>query len=246
MIARLENKEELILFDTGIGHAGEWLDDILRHRLPDRPLPMVMSDALSSNHVSAIPFIKSLCNAHARRQFVDVLSHFPDEVESVLEQYQGIWTNDTHAKEQGLSPNQRQIYHHQHSLPILQKIRGWGREKLDSNLVEENSGLGKAIRYFDKHFDGLTRFCTCEGAELDNNLMEQQIKLIVRNRKNASFFKTAVGADVGDVITSVIATAARAGANVFHYLNALQRNSHSVKASPELWLPWCYEDQVNS
>ena len=106
--------------------------------------------------------------------------------------------------------------------------------------MEENSGVGKAIRYFDKHYEGLTRFCAREGAKLDNNDMEQKIKLAVLNRKNSSFFKSAVGANVGDVLTSIMATAAAAGVNIFDYLNALQRNRARVKLNPEQWLPWCY------
>jgi hypothetical protein len=41
--------------------------------------------------------------------------------------------------------------------------------------MEENSGLGKAIRYFDNHFDGLTCFCRIEGAMVDDNLMEAML-----------------------------------------------------------------------
>ncbi|MVF14818.1 transposase [Ketobacter sp. MCCC 1A13808] len=63
------------------------------------------------------------------------------------------------------------------------------RCKLETGGVEDNSGLGKAIRYFDKHFAGLARFCTQEGAPIDNNIMERYIKLVVRNRKNANFIK---------------------------------------------------------
>ena len=246
MIARLNDGHELILFNTGIGHAGEFLDDILKQRSPDQALPLVMSDALSSNHVTSEPFTKSLCNSHARRQFVDVLSHFPDEVEWVLEQYQLIWVHDVATQEKGMMLPERLAYHRQHSLPVMESIRAWGQEKLDSDTVERNSGLGKAIRYFDKHFNGLTGFCTQEGARLDNNMMEQQIKLIVRNRKNASFFKSSIGAEVGDVITSIIATVSRAGVNLFHYLNTLQRNADSVKANPESWLPWCYEKMLKN
>lgn len=117
----------------------------------------------------------------------------------------------------------------------------WGEEALASERVEENSGLGKALRYFNKHFEGLSRFCTHEGAKLDNNAMEQQLKLVARNRKNAHFFKSAIGAVVGDVITSLIATSVQAGVNAFEYLNALQRNPVSVKSNPELWMPWCFE-----
>ena len=77
-------------------------------------------------------------------------------------------------------------------------------------------------------------------ARLDNNVMERHLKLIVRNRKNANYFKTAVGAAIGDVITSVIATSASAGINVLDYLNAIQRNQAAVKENPCQWLPWNY------
>jgi hypothetical protein len=40
--------------------------------------------------------------------------------------------------------------------------------------------------------------------------MEQALKLIVRNRKNAYFYKTPAGAAISDVITSLIATAMQA------------------------------------
>ena len=113
--------------------------------------------------------IRTLCNSHGRRQFVDVLAHFPDEVDVVLHQYKLIWVNDTHATEQGFTPAQRLAYHREHSLPVMERIRDWGQTQLDTEQVEANSGLGKAIRYFLNHYDGLTRFCTVEGALLDNN-----------------------------------------------------------------------------
>jgi hypothetical protein len=104
--------------------------------------------------------------------------------------------------------------------------------------------LAKAIRYFDKHYEGLTGFCRIQGAQLDNNSMEQQLKLIVRGRKNAGFYKTQAGASVSDVITSLIATAARAGINVFDYFNAIQSHQEAVKANPEKWLPWNYQQKI--
>ena len=76
---------------------------------------------------------------------------------------------------------------------------------------------------------------------LDNNLMEAMLKLIVRNRKNAGFFKTGSGAAIGDVITSLIATATEASANPVDYFNVLQRNTDDVKAHPEKYLPWNYQ-----
>jgi len=64
--------------------------------------------------------------------------------------------------------------------------------------------------------------------------------MIVRQRKNSLFFKTQNGADVSDVITSVLATCTECGANAFDYLQCLQRNQLAVKAAPDKWLPWNY------
>ncbi len=80
---------------------------------------------------------------------------FPEEVEHVLTRYSEIWGNDKHTKAQGHTPSQRLAYHQQHSRPIMDEIKCWGEQRLANDDIEENSSLGKAIKYFIKHFDGL-------------------------------------------------------------------------------------------
>ena len=241
LIATTHESHEIVLFQTNIGHAGEWIDEVLQKRDPGQAPPLLMSDALSSNKPSQVEVIQALCNSHARRQFVDLLAHFPDEVDDVLAQYKLIWNHDDHTKKAQMSPSERLDYHHEHSLPVMESIRQWGQNQLDQELTEENSGLGKAIRYFLRHYDGLTRFCTIAGAKIDNNIMEAQLKLIVRGRKNFSFYKTLAGAAISDIITSVIATCVQNEANPFDYLNAIQRHQERVKEDPIAWLPWNYQ-----
>ena len=240
LIASLNTGQDIILYQTDVGHAGEFLDDILRQRSPGRAPPTVMSDALSHNLVTTASTQTTLCNAHGRRQFVDVINPFPDEVAWVIEQYGQIWHHENTIEALGLNAAERTAYHRAHSLPVMASLRQWGEEKLASGAVEENSGLGKAIGYFNRHYNRLTGFCGIEGARLDNNVMEQHLKLIVRNRKNANYFKTAAGAAIGDVITSIIATCASAGVNVLEYLIAIQSNQKAVTANPSQWLPWNY------
>lgn len=240
VIATTVAGHDIVLFQTNIGHAGEWIDEILQKREPGQAPPLLMSDALSHNIPSQVTVIHALCNTHGRRQFVDVLAQFPNEVEQVLNRYKVIWINDEVTQKQAMSAAERLAYHREHSLPIMAQIRQWGEQQLEQGIVEENSGLGKAIRYFIKHYAGLTRFCTVEGAMIDNNEMEAQLKLIVLGRKNASFYKTLAGASVSDVMTSIIATCVRAEVNPFDYLNAIQRHQDRVKANPHAWLPWNY------
>ena len=80
----------------------------------------------------------------------------------------------------------------------MEEIKLWGEEHLSSGKVESNSSLGCALRYFIKHYEGLSCFCTVDGVKLDNNLIEAMLKIIVRDRKNAMFHKTLHGATIGD------------------------------------------------
>ena len=240
VIATLGDNRDIVLFETNIGHAGEFIDSILHKRSQSCVKPLIMSDALASNRPTVRDAITSLCNSHARRQFVDVINHFPDEVEHILKRYGEIWVNDDHTKAEKLTPSARLAYHHQHSQPIMEEIKLWGETHFANETVEENSGLGKAIRYFIKHYVGLSYFCNLEGVKIDNNRIEAMLKIVVRDRKNAMFHKTLLGATIGDVITSVIATASEAGINVFDYFTTLQRENERVKAKPENYLPWNY------
>ena len=241
VIATVADEHQIVLFNTNIGHGGEFIDDILSQRKSDLAVPILMSDALPCNQPSKAAVHTSLCNSHARRQFYDVHSHFPKEVEWVIEQYGKIWEHDTTAAERALSAQKRCEYHRKHSLPVLEGLRQWGRTHLDDGSVEENSGLGKAINYLNKHFDGLTAFCRIPGAQLDNNRMENQLKLVIRDRKNAMFRKTQTGADIGDIVTSLIATCAESGTNVFDYFIWLQQEHEQVKLNPKHYLPWNFK-----
>lgn len=81
-----------------------------------------MSDALSSNQPTVCDVATSLCNSHAKRQFIDVINHFPDEVEHILKLYGEIWVNDHKTSDDQLSKEKILEYHQAHSLPILEEI----------------------------------------------------------------------------------------------------------------------------
>ena len=247
IIASIEQQNEqhqIVLFQTNIGHAGEFIDEILKKRKPNKSPPILMSDALPSNNPTGMPVLHAACNSHARRQFVDVIHQFPDEVEWVLQRYKQIWQFEDEAVDQKMNPAERLAHHQKNSLPVMNEIRTWVVKHFDESTIEENSSFGKAMAYFNRHFERLILFCKIEGAKIDNNLMEQALKLIVRNRKNAYFYKTPAGAAISDVITSLIATAMQADINVFDYFNAIQQHRQAVKEQPEKWLPWNYEQSI--
>ena len=123
VVATLEGGQSMVLFKTNIGHAGEWLDEILQPRQATAPPPLLMSDALNRNQPSVIErYIWCKCNAHARREFYYCLDYVP-QAEWVIEEYAKIWRNNTHCDEAGLDVEARQRYHYEHSLPVMKSLR---------------------------------------------------------------------------------------------------------------------------
>jgi len=249
VIATLESGQQIVLYQTDIGHAGELIDEILRLRHPGLPKPTIMCDALSRNLPTVLDETQrhdTFCNSHCRRGFVDVAELHPDKVPWVLALYDPVWHHDAHCKEEKYTPAERLAYHQQHSLPLMAQLKQWGEAQIESGDVEENSPLGKAIRYLLNHYDKLTGFCRIEGAQIDNNQMERMLKLVIRGRRNSLFFRTLGGAGVADVILSLVATCYLAGVNPFDYLVALQRYVHQVNRHPQLWFPWNYQQTLAS
>ena len=245
LISFLPDGNEVILFETSLGHAGEHLDSILASRDPKLSPPITMSDALSNNN-SIYDVIQSSCNAHSRRQFVDLEDKHPDTIEWILDKYSVIWQAEDEAVELKLSPTHRLEHHKEKSLPAMEEIKSWAEKEKESNNFEEHSGLGKAIKYFLKHYHKLVAFCKIENALLDNNRMEEKLKIIIRGRKLSHFYKSSIGAMIANILLSMIATAAQSGVNIFHYLQVLQQNAEKVRLSPDNWLPWNYEEQFKN
>ena len=210
-----------------------------------------MSDALSRNTSplrGALPegvaILIANCLAHGRRQFVEVAANFPEACRYVLETLGSVYKYDAEAHAVHLSPPERLVLHQQHSQPVMEKLQHWMEAQFAQHLVEPNSGLGKAITYFLRHWKGLTAFLRDAGAPLDNNLCERALKKAILHRKNALFYKTRNGARVGDLFMSLIYTCQLNQANPFDYLTELQQHTEALAASPEQWMPWNFRDAL--
>jgi transposase len=229
---------QIALYFTGRKHAGENLNDLLQLRDPTLPEPIQMCDGLSRNLPKEFKTILANCLTHARREYVDVVENFPQECRLVLEYLREVYANDAECKNRKLSPEARLALHQEKSKPVMDKLHEWMEAQLHNKLVEPNSGLGKAINYMLKRWEALTLFLRKTGAPLDNNICERAIKKAIRHRKNSLFFKTTIGAQVGDLFMSLIHSCELNSVNPFDYLTTLRRNLRQVKEKPHLWLPW--------
>ena len=153
---------------TGHNHAGENLTEVLKNRIKALAPPIQMCDASSMNTSKDFETILANCLAHARRQFVDIVDHFPDECRYVIEQFAQVYHNDTLTGQ--MTPEQRLSYHKEQSGPVMEDLKGWCERQLEEKKVEPNSELGKAVNYLLRHWKALTRFLEVPGAPLDNNI----------------------------------------------------------------------------
>ena len=64
------------------------------------------------------------------------------------------------------------------------------------------------------------------------------------HRKNALFYRTLNGAQVGDLYMTLIHTCQLCGANSFDYLIELQRHAPELADRPAEWMPWNYRDTL--
>lgn len=235
MVAQV-GAQQIALYVSGRHHAGENLAEVLGQRLPELPPPIQMSDALSANWTGEFRRIVAKCLAHARRQFVELEEAFPKECARVLDALAEVYRHDAGTKQMTAA---RRLAHHQlKSRAVMESLRAWIAQQFAERLVEPNSSVGRALTYMVKHWEGLTKFLTVEGAPLDNNVCERALKLAVLNRKNALFYKTERGAAVGDMLMSVIETCQLNGVNVWEYLLEVVRNERLVGRAPTRWLPW--------
>jgi transposase len=245
-IVSTQEGRQIALYFTGRQHAGENLRDVLQHRAKDIATPIQMCDALSRNTPKlsdGAEILLANCLAHGRRQFVDIAENFPEPCRYVLETLGEVYKYDAEAREEKLSPAERLALHQQHSGPLMEELHQWLEAQFALKQVEPNSGLGSAINYLLRHWKGLTVFLRDAGAPLDNNICERALKRAVLHRKNALFYRTLHGSEVGDLFMSLIHTCELTGANPFDYLSQLQRHAAELMANPPAWMPWNYAGQ---
>ena len=245
ILAKADAGREVALFKSGILHAGEFLDEILHHRDDGLSPPLHMADGSSCNPATVLPApILCACNSHGRRKLDEKQALYPEHWEVMRLIYRDVYKFDAETKRLLMTHEQRLAYHREYSLPLMEKLFTWMQKELDDKNVEPNSQLGGIFEYFLARKKPLMAFTEYPGAPVDNNAVEQLIKIAALLRKNAMSFMTLTGAQDSDKIMSVGATAGRAGVNLYDYFNCLQAHETAVKENPEQFLPWNYQETV--
>ncbi len=236
-------KNRIVLYATGWKHAGENVRDLLERRPLDLDEIRRMGDALYQNWIYEKGVIGK-CLVHARRMFVEVEKFFPEQCRVILEAFGKVFGVEKQTRK--LSDADRLKRHRDESRPVMNELLRWIIAEEKAKRIEPASGLGKAVKYLKTHWKFLTQFLRVAGMPLENNIAERAIKSVIRYRKNSLFYKTTVGATVGDILMSVIETCRMNGINALAYLTTLGSvEKAELWRDPTRWLPWAWtNDEV--
>lgn len=161
------------------------------------------------------------CMAHARRKFFDALKNDKKRSEKMLDLIGELYIVEKHARELNMSSYERYDLRQEKSKPVLLEIKAWLDENI--NLVTPDSKIGKAIQYMLGQWTKLERYIDNGLVEIDNNLVENKIRLLALGRKNYLF--------------SGNHAAAQNAAMIYSFLGTCKANN----INPTKWLPYAIE-----
>jgi transposase len=129
------------------------------------------------------------CFAHCRRKFADVvkISHSkkPGKAHEAMSRIGKLYLIEKKARDQNLSALQRYQLRQTEAVPLLKGLKKWLGESV--RHVPPKSSLGKAIDYALKQWPYLEAYANHGEIEIDNNLIENQIRPFALGRKNWLF-----------------------------------------------------------
>lgn len=180
------------------------------------------------------------CWAHARRKLKEVFDRDGSEIAAEgLRRIAEIYTVEADIR--GISPGQRLSARQARSAPLVAAFGKW--LEAERRKISTKSRLGEKLTYIHNHWDGLQTFLADGRVEIDNNRVENLIRPITLNRKNALFAGHDEGGIAWGRIASLIETCKINGIEPFAYLKATLTaiaNGHPQSGIDDL-LPWNFK-----
>jgi transposase len=170
------------------------------------------------------------CNAHARRKFKEAEDSFATDSAFFVKNYERIYflngldqsrSHEVQVEMQGIFNQMRD-----HGLEIIVQY-------------PEKSSIGKALGYFLKNFNELTKFAKSSTLPIDNNSQERQMRNPVIGRKTWYGTHSKRGAKTAAILFSIIESCKLNGINSNEYIEAQVKRIHSKLPiiTPALYTP---------
>jgi len=186
------------------------------------------------------PVTVAYCWAHARRKLKEVFDRDGSEIAAEgLRQIAEIYAIEKDIR--GTSPGQRLSARQARSAPLVKAFGEWLQTQ--RLRISAKSRLGEKLAYIHRYWGGLQTFLTDGRVEIDSNNVENLIRPIALNRKNALFAGHDEGGRAWGRIASLIETCKINGVEPFAYLKATLEAiaaGHPKSRIDDL-LPWNFQ-----
>ena len=167
------------------------------------------------------------CWAHARRYFERALESDRQRAGYAMGKIQVLYAIERSAREDKLPAVQRKALRAEQSVGILDELGEW--ISATGPQTEPTSALGKALYYTARHWDKLNVYVNDGSLEIDNNLVENQIRPTVLGRKNFLFAGSHKAAQRAAMFYTMMGNCKLHGVDPVHWLEYVIRNIMSTK-----------------
>lgn len=163
------------------------------------------------------PIRVAYCWAHARRKLKEVFDRDGSEIAAEgLRRVAEFYKVETDIR--GAAPGQRLSVRQARTAPLVAEFGAWLQHQ--RLRISAKSRLGEKLAYIHRHWDGLQTFLQDGRVEIDSNSVENLIRPIALNRKNALFAGHDEGGRAWGRVASLIETAKINGVEPYAYLKA--------------------------
>src|SRR5690554_5488726 len=130
------------------------------------------------------PIVVAHCWAHARRKLKEIFDRDGSVIAAEgLRRIAELYAIEKDIR--GTSPGQRLSARRARSAPLVEAFGTWLQAQ--RLRVSAKSRLGEKLAYIHRHWDGLQTYLTDGRVEIDSNKVENLVRPIALNRKNALF-----------------------------------------------------------
>jgi transposase len=179
------------------------------------------------------------CLAHARRPFYQALQESVREALWFILQIRELYRLEEQLR--ALDPAERYPHRQEQAPPIWEAMKKQA-EELKPKLLPQST-LGKAVNYFLNDYEALTGYLKDGRFEIDNNLVENDIRPATIGRKRWLFIGHPDAGWRSAVIYSILGSCRRRGLNPQEYLTDVLARLPSTKVTeihellPGRWQP---------
>jgi len=183
------------------------------------------------------PLRLAYCWSHGRREVIKAMPEVGSPIgDEILQRIAALYAIEKQIR--GASPEVRRATRQERSEPLVAELNVFVRAQRER--LSPKSNMGKALAYLANHWEGLCVYLSDGRVEMDNNPVENLIRPLTLNRKNALFAGHDEGAQNWARLASLIGTCKLNGVEPFAYMKATLEAlaaGHS-NADIDMLLPW--------